>query len=115
MLAGVCEARPGACGGRAEANGDNAIVDWTPEAADAMWMAFELSSRPNPAAADGGSIVTARVAPAATVEGSAITCQLEFDGAVIAKGSAQLQQLPRADGASGTQVGGTMRFAVKTQ
>ena len=113
-LAVCCEARPGVCSGRAEASGDRALADWTPGTNDALWMAFELSSRRDPASADNGSIVTARVSPSAAVDEAAVTCQLEFDGAVIAKGSAQLQQQPRADG-SGSDVSGTLRFAVKTQ
>ena len=79
-----------------------------------MWMAFELSSHPDPASSDNGTLVTARVSPAADVDGATVTCQLEFDGAIIAKGSAALQQSAR-DGSTGTRVNGTMRFAVKAR
>jgi hypothetical protein len=108
-LAVCCEARPGVCNERGAATGET-VQDWAPGTDDALWLAFELSSQADPNATDGGSIVTARVSPATAVDGASVTCQLEFDGSVIAKGSAQLQRQ-----AGSAQVGGTMRFAVKTR
>ena len=111
-LAVCCETRAGVCSGRGEGSGEPRATDWTPGTDDALWLAFELSSRADPAATDNASIVTARVSSATAVDSASVTCQLEFDGAVIAKGSAQLQ---RQDGSSSPQVGGLMRFAVKTK
>jgi len=108
-LAVCCEARAGVCNERGAAAGEQ-VQDWTPGTDDALLLAFELSSQGDPNAADGGSIVTARVSSATAIDGASVTCQLEFDGAVIAKGSAHLQ---RQDGSA--RVGGTMRFAVKTR
>jgi hypothetical protein len=116
-LAVCCEARPGVCARRTEGTSAPAIIDWTPRTDDTLAMSFDLASRPDdstPAAAD---LVTAtkRTAEAAAIaDGTTVACQLEFDGQVIAKGIAHLQQTSRS-GTTTQSVAGTLHLQVKTK
>ena len=120
-MAVCCESRAGVCNARLVPAGGAPISDWTPGADDAMRLSFDLSSTPDAHAdAPAGDTVTATVtatASAPLAEATALACQLEWDGAVIAKGTAYLRQVPR-DGGSGpasSSVQGTMTLAVKTK
>lgn len=121
-MAVCCESRTGVCNQRHVPGGGAPITDWTPGGSDAMWLALDLASRADATAdANNAEIVTATVTSStkAAVEGEAVACQLEWDGAVIAKGTALLRAQPRADGSgsgvSAQTVSGSMRLAVKTQ
>ena len=113
-----CESQAGVCGQRNAGSGGPAIAGWTPGTDDALWMSFELASRRDTSATDNGDTVTATVSQAAASQApagsSAVACQLEFKGVVIAKGAAQLAQVAKADG-SGLGTAGTMRLAVRTK
>ncbi len=115
-LSVCCESQAGVCGQRNAGNGEPAIANWTPGADDALWMSFELASRRDTSATDNGDTVTATVSQAAASQApagsSAVSCQLEFKGMVIAKGAAHLAQVAKADG-SGVGTAGTMRLAVR--
>ena len=116
-MAVCCEGRAGACVERYLPTGGARIADWNPGPDDALRLSFDLTSRPD-ADASKGDMVTATVRSAGSaVEGSSLACQLEFDGAVIAKGTAVLRQEPRqADSSLTTElVVGTMTLAVRTR
>ena len=120
-MAVCCEARAGACNDRHRAGGGAPVVDWIPGADDALRMSFVLESRPDAALDPArGDMVTATVtsAPAGgTTEDAAVACQLEWDGAVIARGTALLRQVARDGGTSvaGKAVAGSMSIQVKTK
>ena len=117
-LSVCCESQAGVCGQRTAGSGEPVIADWTPGTDDVLWMSFELASHRDPSATDNGDTVTATVSQAAASQApagsSAVACQLEFKGVVIAKGAAQLAQVAKADG-SGLGTAGTMRLAVRTK
>jgi hypothetical protein len=115
-----CEERPGVCSQRTAIGGGAPVEDWTPGAHDAQWLSFHLSSQPDPAGSDPaqGELVTATVvSPARPIDAPILSCQLEFEGAVIATGTAALQQAPRDDGSGLTTptMTGAMTFAVRTR
>jgi len=117
-----CEERPGVCSQRTAIGGGAPVEDWTPGADDAQWLSFDLSSQSDTATAGAdavqGDIVIATVtSPARPIDAPTMSCQLEFDGAVIAKGTAALQQAPRQDGSGlpTPTVSGAMTFAVRTR
>ena len=123
-MAVCCESRAGVCNERHVPTGGTRITDWTPGTSDAMWLSFDLASAADAAATDTtkAEVVTATVtssSSAPAVEGETVACQLEWDDAVIAKGTAVLHAQPRGDtpgsGVSTQSVAGSMRFAVKTQ
>ena len=83
-----------------------------------MWLLFDLASQPDPNSKTSAEIVTATVTqspPSDTGDGTAVSCQLEFNSAVIAKGTAVLREIPREPGSTLTTpaVAGTMTLAVK--
>jgi hypothetical protein len=121
-MAVCCESRAGICNARNVPVGGAPISDWTPGTDDAMRLSFDLSSRPDAQVADApaGDTVTATVtatASAPPTDATALACQLEWDGAVIAKGTAFLRQVPRdgGNGVTSSSVEGTMTLAVKTK
>ena len=121
-MAVCCEARAGVCAERNEASGGARIVDWTPGSDDALRLSFDLASRPDPDASAGGrgDLVTATVRSGVSgtpSDAAAVSCQLEFEGAVIAKGTAMLRQAARDDDSTlpTPRVTGSMAFAVKTK
>ena len=117
-LSVCCESQAGVCRQRTVGGGEPVIADWTPGTDDVLWMSFELASRRDTSATDNGDTVTATVSQEAAGQApagsSAVACQLEFKGMVIAKGAAQLAQVAKADG-SGLGTAGTMRLAVRTK
>ena len=121
-MAVCCESRAGICNARLVPAGGAPISDWTPGADDALRLSFDLASQPdaNTSDANTGDLVTATVTatPSAPPENATtLACQLEWDGAVIAKGTAHLRQVPRDGGNSvaSSSVEGTMTLAVKTK
>ena len=115
-LAVCCEGQPGVCSKRNAGTAAPSAAEWSPGADDALWMSFALSSSREAAAADNGDAVIATVSQLASPPADAlpVACQLEFNGAVVAKGTALLQQQPREDGL-GVATAGTMRLAVRTK
>jgi hypothetical protein len=89
---------------------------------DALWMSFELTSRPDEPAGEpaSGDLVIATVSASsepAPADAFPVSCQLKFDDTVVAKGTAHLRQVPRQDGSGLTAelVAGTMTLAVRTK
>jgi hypothetical protein len=116
-MAVCCESLVGACSHRKAADGVSEIAEWTPGSDDAQWLSLRLGSQPD---SDGKTdLITATVLAAAEASPSAtpIVCQLEREGAIIAKGIAHLRQLPRQDGLNllTDTVDGTFDIAVRTK
>jgi hypothetical protein len=114
-----CESQAGVCAERKVPSGGAAITDWNPTADDAMWMSFDLASRADASHDPAkGDLVTATVSTSTDgADGSPMSCQLEFDDIVVAKGTARLRQVPREDGSglSAEVVAGSMTLAVRTK
>jgi hypothetical protein len=115
-----CEERPGVCSQRTAIDGGVPIEGWTPGTDDALWLSFDLSSEPDPDLSDAGQgdIVIATVtAPARSIDAPTMSCQLEFNGAVVAAGTAALEQVSResASGLATPKVIGAMTLAVRTR
>jgi hypothetical protein len=110
-----CATDPGACRHRTTADGSTAVSDWT-LGADARWLSLRLATRPD---TDGKSdLITATVLSAtgtADATATAIACQLEFQGAVVAKGTAFLHQTPRQrlSDVPSDLIEGTLNLAVR--
>ena len=111
-----CEGQPGVCSKRNTGTAAPSAAEWSPGADDALWMSFALTSRRDATAADSGDAVIATVSQLASppADASPVACRLEFNGAVVAMGTALLQQQPREDGL-GVATAGTMRLAVRTK
>jgi hypothetical protein len=113
-----CEAQPGVCSGRGAANGEATVTDWNPGADDARWVSVDLANQPD--SSGKTDLVTATLLAAsreAASDTTAVSCQLEFRGAIIAKGFAHLRNFARQDGSElpTDVVQGTMDIAVRTK
>jgi len=112
-----CESSARVCAARKQENGV-AVADWTPTADDAQWLSFELGHQPD--ASGKSDLVTATLRAAAAqadAEGTALACQFEFQGNIVAKGYARLRAVPQQSGAElpADAVEGTMDVAVRTR
>ena len=111
-----CESRAGVCSARHDGQGTPPVADWTPGADDAQWLSVDLGNQPD--LAKKTELVTATILATAREvdpDTTPLACQLEFQGAIIAKGFAHLRQVPRQD-ASGLPtdvVHGMMDIAVR--
>jgi hypothetical protein len=117
-----CESKAGVCAERKVISSGVSIADWNPSVDDASWMSFDLTSRPDAPAGEPaiGELVIATVsASSESVPADVVpmSCQLEFDDVVVAKGTAHLRQVPREDGSGFTAeiVAGSMTLAVRTR
>jgi hypothetical protein len=109
-----CEGQDGACRGR----GDATVTDWNPGSDDARWVSVDLANQPD--SSGKTDVVTATLLAAsreAASDSTAVSCQLEFRGAIIAKGFAHLRNFARQDGSElpTDVVQGTMDIAVRTK
>jgi hypothetical protein len=92
-----CATTPGVCAQRKRT--DATFEDWAPSADDALQLSLnvathsDLTSNTDQVSA---TVIAAGEQPAS--DASAVWCQLEFHGKVIAKGVAHLRQTPRQDG-----------------
>jgi hypothetical protein len=113
-----CEGQDGVCHGRGSANGEAPVQDWKPGPDDARWFSVDLGNEPD--SAQKTDLVTATLLPAAreaSADTTAVSCQLEFRGTVVAKGFAHLKNSLREDGSELPKdvVQGTMDIAVRTK
>ena len=94
-----CESQPGICAQRKMNDQSSRLVDWNPGADDALRLSLKVATWPDAAAKNDAVLATVMSTTATpTPDATPITCQLEFHGAVIGKGTAYLRQRPRQDG-----------------
>jgi hypothetical protein len=113
-----CESQGGVCRHRKQQSGEPEIADWTPGRDDAEWLSFDLGHQPG--ASEEADLVTATLLSAArdaNAEGTSVSCQLEFQGTIVAKGYAYLTQVAREHGSQllADHVVGSMDIAVRTR
>jgi hypothetical protein len=93
-----CESHAGVCSTRHDGTGAAAIPDWMPGADDAHWVSLDLGNQPD--SEKKTELITATILAAAReidADTTPLACQLEFQGAIIAKGFAHLRQVTRQD------------------
>jgi len=110
-----CETTPGVC---AQRKRTEPVEDWTPDASNARQLSLKIASHAD--AKSNTDQVSATVLSAAEQpepDATAVSCQLEFKGKVIAKGVAHLRQTPRQDGVDlpTDVVEGTFDIAARAQ
>jgi hypothetical protein len=108
-----CATRGDACRQR---KAGSEIADWTPSANDTRWLSLRLATRPD--SAGKTDLITATILSAASnaeADTSTISCQLEFQDAIVAKGTAYLRQVPRqqVSAVPTDLVEGTLNLAVR--
>ena len=109
-----CATEAVGCKHRSAADGSE-IADWTPGPNDARWLSLRLATEPE--STGKSDLVTATIlSPAAVDQGpTAIVCQLEFKGSIVAKGTAFLRQVPRTQPSDlrTDLIEGTLNLAVR--
>jgi hypothetical protein len=94
-----CETTPGVCAQRKRSDQSAPLADWTPNADNALQLSLKVATRSDlKSNVDqvSATVISAPEEPAPDT--AAVWCQLEFRGAVIAKGIAHLRQTLRQDG-----------------
>ena len=106
----------GGCKHRSAADGSQ-ISDWTPSPNDARWLSLGLATEPE--ATGKSDLVTATILSAATADpgSTRIVCQLEFQGSIVAKGTAFLRQVSRTQPSElrTDLIEGTLSLAVRVR
>jgi hypothetical protein len=110
-----CETTPGVC---AQRKRSEPVEDWTPTADNALQLSLRIASHADSKSNKDqvlATVIGAAEQPAP--DASAVSCQLEFHGKVIAKGMAHLRQTPRQDGSDllTDVVEGTFDIAARAQ
>jgi hypothetical protein len=110
-----CETTPGIC---AQRKRTEPVADWTPGSNNALQLSLRIASHADAKSNTdqvSATVLTAAEQPAP--DSSAVSCQLEFHGQVIAKGMAHLRQTPRQDGSDlpTDVVEGTFDIAARAQ
>ena len=111
----VCCASEGAACQRRSATDGSEIADWTPGPNDARWLSLGLATRPDSTGKSDLITATIRSTAAADPGSTAIVCQLEFQGSIVAKGTAFLRQVPRTQASDlpTDLIEGTLNLAVR--
>ena len=111
-----CATEGGGCQHRPAADGSE-IPEWTPGSNDARWLSLRLATEPEPTGKS--DLVTATILPTLTADpgSTGIICQLEFQGSIVAKGTAFLRQLPRTQASDlrTDLIEGTLDLAVRVR
>jgi len=97
---------------------DATFEDWTPTADNALQLSLQVATHPDLTSHTDQVSATVVASPEQlAVDASALSCQLEFHGKVIAKGVAHLRQTPRQDGSDLPTdiVEGTFDIAARAQ
>ena len=108
-----CATEGGGCRQRSAAGSE--IADWTPGPNDTRWLSLRLATEPE--STRKSDLVTATILSTGIVdqESTAIVCQLEFKGSIVAKGTAFSSPVPRTQPSDlrTDLIEGTLNLAVR--